>query len=138
MSVKRSGEEVSSSSVSKIIKLGDTLEILDDVDVAEWKIKDDGSIKMHMTYDSMYEEFFVAITKSDAQQEKKIILDMNCLSRLYGHLGKITLLNQRYSKSGKMVTFTFDVGQDVWLTLDNKFSGSMSLDIRKHYSFGKS
>ena len=44
MSVKLSGEEVSSSSVSKIIKLGDTSEILDDVDVAEWKIKDDGSI----------------------------------------------------------------------------------------------
>ena len=68
---------------------------------------------MQMTYDSMYEDFFVAIAQSDAQQEKKIILDMNCLSRLYGHLGKITLLNQRYSMGGKMVTFTFDVGQDV-------------------------
>ena len=55
--IKRSGE-ISSTSSSKIIKLGDTLEIPDDVHLQTWQMDDEGSIIVHLVYDTLYENFF--------------------------------------------------------------------------------
>ena len=46
------------------------------------------------------------------------------------------LLNERYSKSGKSVLFKFDIGEETWASMDNKFN-QMAFDIRKYYPFGK-
>ena len=54
--IKRSSE-MSSTSSSKIIKLGDTLEIPDDVHLQTWQMDDEGSIIVHLVYDTLYENF---------------------------------------------------------------------------------
>ena len=135
--VKRSAtEEISSTTVSKVIKLNDTLEIPEDLELSVWKLNNDGSIKMMLIYDTLCENFFLTLTKSAENTERKIRLDMSCVNKLAAPMEKMLLLCGRYSKSGKNVSFSFDLGQETWATLDNKYS-SMALDVRKYFNFGK-
>ena len=134
---KRSAtEEISSTTVSKVIKLNDTLEIPDDLELSVWKLNKDGSIKMMLIYDTLCENFFLTLTKIVVDSERKITLDMSCVNKLAAQMEKMQLLSGRYSKSGKSVCFSFDLGQETWATLDNKYS-SMALDVRKYLNFGK-
>ena len=88
--IKRSSE-ISSTSSSKIIKLGDTLEIPDDVHLQTWQLDDEGSIIVHLVYDTLYENFFMTMIKKDKKGEKKIMLDIPSVNKLSAQMEKNTV-----------------------------------------------
>ena len=136
LGIKRSAtEEISPTTVSKVIKFNDTLEIPEDLELSVWKLNYDGSIEMMLIYDTLSENVFLTLTKSNGNAEKKITLDMSCVNKLAGQMEKMLLLCGRYSKSGKSVSFSFDLGQETRAILDNKYS-STALDVTKYFNFG--
>ena len=73
--IKRS-YEISSTSSSKVIKIGDTLEIPDDAHLQTWQLDDEGTIIEHLVYDALYDNFFMSMIKKDKKGERRIMLDM--------------------------------------------------------------
>lgn len=97
--VKRSAEEITSTSVSKVLKLDDTLEIPEDLELSMWNLDKEGTVKWQLIYDTLYENFFLSLTKCEGRSEKKLMLDIACANKLSSQMEKIMPRAGRMSPS---------------------------------------